>query len=95
MIKYMVFVKELLFCTNVSSQIWEEGRSGGSKLRFYGGILSLLHVQLFHSSVHKFYQLSSKSPALHKAGALQMKEDFWSISFHFLIGKAPVLCDYC
>lgn len=66
-----------------------------SFLGFYGGILLLLHVQILHSSVHKLHQLSSKSPGLPKAGVFQMKEDFGSIAFHFLIAKSPILCDYC
>lgn len=39
----------------------------------YSGILSLLLVQKLHSSLHKFFQLSSKSPSLPKAEVFQVK----------------------
>lgn len=44
----------------------------------YSDILSLSLVQKLHSSLHKFFQLSHKSPSLPKAEVFQMKEDFGS-----------------
>lgn len=63
----------------------------------YSGILSLLLVQKLHSSLHKFFQLSSESRSLPKAEVFQVKWDFGSTFYHFFpwgIGKAPVWCYY-
>lgn len=51
----------------------------------YSGILSLLLVQKLHSSLHKFFQLSSKSSSLPKAEVFQMTEDFRSTFYHFFL----------